>query len=117
VLRLPLSSHCGSAAARLHQELPVSVEAHRAVQVPFHRHSDGDLHGPADGQPPDAQLRGEAPAQAYAHADADADAHGHSRADGHARAVSPLWWSAQQRLVGAALLAAVLWLVIVWAVA
>jgi hypothetical protein len=107
VLRLPLSSHCGSAAARLHQELPVSVEAHRAVQVPFHRHSDGDLHGPADGQPPDAQLRG----------DAHADAHGHSRADGHARAVSPLWWSAQQRLVGAALLAAVLWLVIVWAVA
>jgi hypothetical protein len=70
----------------------VSVDPHRADSVHRHRHSDGHSHGHADG-------------------------HGHARAAGDAPAASPLWWSAQQRLLGAALLAVVLWLVIAWAVA
>jgi hypothetical protein len=67
---------------------------------------------------------GHVPGHSHGHAGsvAAAAAHSHDReaapAAGAARVVaSPLWWSAPQRLACAVLLAAVLWLVIGWAVA
>lgn len=42
--------------------------------------------------------------------------HAHAAAAPGEHAVSPLWWSASQRLACAAVLIAVLWLVIAWAI-